>query len=199
MAGIHLGSWFGWLRVTAIFVFIAALCLAVASIVIAFIPGSPVDQELSAAALAKVGPVIGVGAGVVVDPSGWISFTVHDPSLAQRLLHLLAVLPGLVVVAEIGRRLNTLLQMAQASDPFTAATARALISLAKLTAFGGVGAWIVSQVAQGVLTMSMLDSTPTLKPHGTPAGWLVVALIFAGFGHILKRGMTMRAELDTFI
>lgn len=199
MAGIRLGSWLGWLRVTAMFVFIATLCLAIASIVIAFIPGSPLSHELPAGALAVFKPVVGVGTGVVVDQSGWIPFTIHDPSMAQRLLNLLTVLPGLVVVAETARRMAELLQVAQNNDPFTAATAQALIGVGKLTAFGGVGAWIVSQVAQGMLTVSMLDSTTTLRPHGSPLGWLVVALICAGFGHILERGVAMRAELDTFI
>ena len=44
----RLGTWLRWLRATATFVFIAALCLAVAVLVIALIPGSPVTQELPA-------------------------------------------------------------------------------------------------------------------------------------------------------
>ena len=47
----RLATWLRWLRATASFVFIAALCLAVALLVIAFIPGSPVIQELPATAL----------------------------------------------------------------------------------------------------------------------------------------------------
>ena len=118
-AANRLGTWLRWLRATATFVFIAALCLAVALLVIAFIPGSPVTQELPAAGLTGLDRVGGVTAGVVVDPSGWVPFTIHDPSLAQRLLYLLTVLPGLVLVAEIARRMANLLRAAQASDPFT--------------------------------------------------------------------------------
>src|SRR3954469_20836189 len=101
----RLGTWLRWLRATATFVFIAALCLAVALLVIAFIPGSPVTQELPSAALTGLDRVGGVTTGVVVDPSGWVPFAVHDPSLAQRLLYLLTVLPGLALVAEIARRM----------------------------------------------------------------------------------------------
>ena len=72
-----------WLRATATFVFIAALCLAVALLVIAFIPGSPVTQELPAAGLTGLDRVGGVTAGVVVDPSGWVPFRIHDPSLGN--------------------------------------------------------------------------------------------------------------------
>ena len=66
-----------WLRATATFIFIAALCLAVAVLVIALVPGSPVTQELPAATLTGFDGVGGVTAGVAVDPSGWIPF--HDP------------------------------------------------------------------------------------------------------------------------
>jgi ABC-type amino acid transport substrate-binding protein len=193
----RLGTWLRWLRVTATFVFIAALCLAVAVLVIAFIPGSPVTQELPAAALTGLDRVGGVTAGV--DPSGWVPFTIHDPSLAQRLLYLLTVLPGLVLVAEIARRMANLLRAAQASDPFTANTARALVAVGKLTAFAGLGAWILSQIGQGVLSGTMLTSAVTFHPHQAPLGWLAVGLIFAGFGKILDRGVAMRAELDTVI
>jgi hypothetical protein len=156
-----------------------------------------VTQELPAAALTGLGRVGGVPAGV--DPSGWIPFTIHDPSLAQRLLYLLTVLPGLVLVAEIARRMANLLRGAQASDPFTADTARALVAVGKLTAFAGLGAWTLSQIAQGVLSATMLTSSVTFRPHQTPLGWLAVGLIFAAFGRILDRGVTMRAELDTVI
>jgi hypothetical protein len=191
--------WLRWLRATASFVFIAALCLAVALLVIAFIPGSPVTQELPAAGLTGLDRVGGVTAGVVVDPSGWVPFRIHDPSLAQRLLYLLTVLPGLVLIAEIARRMANLLRAAEAGDPFTTSTARALTTVGKLTAFAGLGTWILSQVAQGVLSATMLASPRGFQPHQTPLGWLAVGLIFAAIGKILDRGVGMRAELDTVI
>ena len=69
--------------------------------------------------------------------------------MGQRLLALLPVLPGLALVAEIARRMRGLLRTAQASDPFTADTARALLSVAKLTALAGLGAWLLSWVKSG--------------------------------------------------
>ena len=197
--GIRLGSWLRWLRATATFVFIAALCLAVALLVIAFIPGSPVTQELPAAALTGTEQVGGVTAGVAVDPSGWIPFTIHSPSLAQRLLYMMTVLPGLALIAEVARRMAHLLRAAQATDPFTASTSRALVAVGKLTAVAGLGAWVISQVAQGVLSWTMLTSPVPFHPHQAPLGWITVGLIFAAFGQILDRGVAMRAELDTVI
>ena len=199
MLGNRLGSWLRWLRATATFVFIAALCLGVALLVIAFIPGSPVTQELPASALTGLDQVGGVTAAVAVDPSGWIPFTIHAPSLAQRLLYLMTVLPGLALIAEIARRMAHLLRAAQDTDPFTASTARALVTVGKLTAFAARGTWALSQVAQGVLCWTMLASPVLFHPHQAPLGWLAVGLIFGAFGQILDRGVAMRAELDTVI
>ena len=188
-----------WLRATATFVFIAALCLAVALLVIAFIPGSPVTQELPASAVTGLDQVGGGTTGVAVDPSGWIPFTIDSPSLTQRVLYLMTVLPGLALIAEIARRMANLLRAAQSTDPFTASTARALVTVGKLTAFAGLGTWALSQVAQGVLSWTMLASPVPFHPHQAPLGWLAVGLIFAAFGQILDRGVAMRAELDTVI
>ncbi len=199
MSARPLGTWLRWLGVTATFVQIAALCLAVALLVIAFIPGSPVTQDLPGTALTGLDRIGGVTAGVAVDPAGWVPFTVHDPSLGQRLLALLPVLPGLALVAEIARRMRALLRAAEASDPFTSDTARALLSVAKLTALAGLGAWLLSQVGQALLSRTMLTDPVTFVPHQTPLGWLAVGLIFAAFAHILDRGVAMRAELDTVI
>jgi hypothetical protein len=194
-----LNTWLRWLQATATFVIIAALCLAVAVLVIALIPGSTVSQELPAAALTGLDRLGGVTAGIAVDASGWTLFQIHDPSLTQQLLYLLTVVPGLLLIAEIGRRMAKLVRAAQESDPFTSHTARALATLGKLTASGGLATWILSQVAQWVLCATMLTSPFTYKPHHTPLGWLAVGLIFAAFGRILDRGVAMRAELDTVI
>ena len=124
-----LGRWLPRLRGTATFVYIAALCLAVALLVIAFIPGSPVTLALPTAELSGTGGVGGIVHGVVVDPGGEIVFKVTDPSLGQRMLHLLTTFPGLLLVAEVARRMRNLLRAAQDSDPFTAQTVRELSSL----------------------------------------------------------------------
>jgi hypothetical protein len=189
----------GWLRATATFIFIAALCLAVAVLVIDFVPGSTVSQDLPAATLTGLDGIGGVAAGVVADPSGWMAFHLQDPSFTQRLLFMLTEVPGLLLIAEIGRRMANLVRAAQDSDPFTSNAARALGTLAKLTAFGGLAIWILSQAAQGLLSATMLTTPSSYAPHDTPLGWLAVGLIFAAFGRILDRGVAMRAELDTVI
>ena len=188
-----------WLYATAMFVYIAALCLAVAVLVIAFIPGSPVIQDLPGAALTGLHGIGGVASGVVTDPSGWLPFHVEDASLGQRLLSMLTEVPGLLLIAETGRRMSNLVRAAQDRDPFTAESAQALVALGKLTAIGGLATWILSELAQWALCSTMLTSSFTFSPQSTPLGWLAVGLIFAAFGRIIDRGVAMRAELDTVI
>ncbi len=194
-----LDRWLPRLRGTATFVYIAALCLAVALLVIALIPGSPVTLALPTAELSGTARVGGIVHGVVVDPGGEIVFKVTDPSLGQRMLHLATTFPGLLLVAEIARRMRNLLRAAQDSDPFTAQTVRELTLVAKITAVGGLGVWTVAYVAKWALSATMLESGAAVAPHDSPLGWLAVGLIFAAFAQLIARGVAMRAELDTVI
>ena len=194
-----LDRWLPRLRGAATFVYIAALCLAVALLVIAFIPGSPVSLALPTAELSGTARLGGVAHGVVVDPGGEIVFKVTDPSLGQRMLHLLTTFPGLLLVAEVARRMRNLLRAAHRTDPFTAQTVRELMLVAKITAVGGLGVWVVSNAAKWALSDSMLESGARVAPHDSPLGWLAVGLIFAAFAQLIARGVAMRAELDTVI
>jgi hypothetical protein len=189
----------GWLRGTATFVHITALCLAVALLVIAFIPGSPVALELPTALLTRPGELGGIMPGVVADPAGEVAFTITDPSLGQRMLHLATTFPGLLLIAEIARRMAGALRAAQDHDPFTAQTARELTVLAKITALGGLGVWAISTAAQWALSATMLESGAAIEPGRTLLAWLAVGLIFAAFAQLVTRGVAMRAELDTLI
>jgi hypothetical protein len=149
--------------------------------------------------LSGLNSVGGVATGVTVDLGGAVAFTVTDPTLAQRMLHLATLLPGLLLVAEIARRMAKLLRSAQDTDPFTARTAQALTAVAKITAFGGLGVWAISMVAEWALSATMLGSGAAVEPDLSPLGWLAVGLIFAAFGQLIGRGVDMRAELDTVI
>jgi hypothetical protein len=195
----RLDIWLRRLRGTAEFVYIAALCVAVPVLVIAFIPKSSVTLELPTALLSGLDGVGGVASGVVVDPAGKVIFKIADPSFAQRMLHLTTILPGLLLVAEIARRMAKLLRAAQDSDPFTAQTARDLTVVAKITALGGLGVCVLSNVAKWALSATMLDSGTAVEPNQSPLGWIAVGLIFAAFAQLIARGVAMRAELDTVI
>ena len=193
-------KWLHRLRVTATIVCTVALSLAVAVLVIAFIPHSPVTAALPATDVPGLDHLSGLPSGVTVDPAGTIAVKIAEPSVAQRLLCLVAVVPGLALVALIAWRMAKLLRTALASDPFTAQTVRALTALAKITAVGGIAVWAMSNLATWALSATVLDAASTPQPHEAAAlAWLAVALIFAAFGQLIARGVAMRAELDTVI
>ncbi len=192
-------KWLHWLRVTATIIYIVALCLAVAVLVIDFIPHSPVPAALPAKDVPGIDHVSGLPAGVTVDSASTLAVKIAEPSVAQRLLYLVVVLPGLALVALIAWRMAKLLRAALASDPFTAQTVRALTALAKITAIGGITVWAMSYLATWTLSASVLDAASTTRPDYAPLAWLAVALIFAAFGQLIARGVAMRAELDTVI
>ena len=64
-------------------------------------------------------------------------FSFTNPSFALRMLNLSTTVPGLLVVAEVARRMAKLVRAAQRTDPFTAGTARELTLVAKITASAG--------------------------------------------------------------
>ncbi len=115
-------------------------------------------------------------------------------------LYLLTVLPGLVLVAEIARRMANLLRIAQVRDPFTAVHRASAVDprqAHRLRRAGHLGRSARSR--RGCCPRRCWTSQTTYKPHQSPLGWLAVGLIFAAFGRILDRGVAMRAELDTVI
>ena len=193
-------KWLHRLRVTATIVYIVALCLAVAVLVIAFIPHSTITAAVPATDVPGLDAISGLPAGVTVDSASTLAVKIAEPSVAQRLLYLVAVVPGLALVAVIASRMAKLLRAALASDPFTAPTVRALTALAKITAVGGIAVWAMSNLATWALSATVLDGASTPQPHEAAAlAWLAVALIFATFGQLIARGVAMRAELDTVI
>jgi hypothetical protein len=192
-------AWLRRLRKATSIIFVVALCAAVAITVICLIPGSPVVVELNSTLLSGLDGLRGVVHDVIADPAGRIPLRVVHPALGQRLLYLATVLPSVLLIAEIARRLAALLRDAEGNDPFTAGTVRELTFLAKLTAFGGVGAWGLGSAATSILAATVLESGKAIEPYDTPVGWLAVGFIFAAFAQLIARGVAMRDELDAVI
>lgn len=195
----RMDTWLRRLRKTAAVVSVVALCASVAATVICFIPGAPVVVDLNTTLLSGLDGIRGVAHEVIADPSGRIPLRVIHPSLGQRLLYLATVLPGALLIAVIARRLAGLLRGAEGADPFTTGTVRALTVLAKLTAFGGCGVWVLNSVATSILAKTVLESGKAVEPYDTPLVWLAVGFIFAAFAQLIARGVALRAELDTVI
>jgi hypothetical protein len=193
-------SWLGVARATATCVQWAALALVAAVVAIGIAPKSPVKLDISMARLSGLDHVGGAASGVAVDGASRVMFRFTDPSFALRLLNLGTTVPGLLLVAEIARRMAKLLRAARDHDPFTAGTAHELALVAKITALGGLGVWAAADVTRWVLSSYVLASGNDFTLlHRSPLGWLGAALIIAGFGQVVARGVAMRTELDTVI
>ena len=87
--------------------------------VIAFIPGSTVTQVLPAAALSGLDQHRRRHRRGRRRPSGWVPFRSTTRRSTERLLQMLTEVPGLLLIAEIGRRMAKLVRAAQDTDPFT--------------------------------------------------------------------------------
>jgi Protein of unknown function (DUF2975) len=193
-------NWLAVSRATATFVQWASLALVVAVVAIGIAPKSPVKLDISMRELSAPVQVAGATPGVTVDPASRLMFKFTDPSFALRMLNLATVVPGLLLVAEIARRMAKLLRAAQHSDPFTAQTARELTVAAKITVLGGLSAWALANVSRWVLSSYVLVSgTDVSLLHESPLGWIGAGLIIAGFGQVVARGVAMRNELDAVI
>ena len=193
-------NWLGMARATATFVQWGALALVAAVVAIAVAPKSPVQLDISIAKLSGLDHVGGTASGVAVVRAGRVMLKFTDPSFALRMLNLATTVPGLLLVAEIARRMGKLLRAAQDTDPFTSRTARELTVLSKITALCGVGVWAVASVSRWVLSSYMLTSGHDVRLlHESPLGWLGAALIFAAFGQVVAGGVAMRTELDNVI
>jgi hypothetical protein len=193
-------TWLARSRALATFVKWAAISLVVAVVVIGLAPKSPLKLDISMLRLPGPARVAGTAPGVTVDPAGRLTFKFTDPSFALRMLNLGRTVPGLLLVAEIARRMANLLRAAQRSDPFTAETTRELNTVAKITAFGGLVAWSASSVTRWMLSSHVLASGHDVSLlHQSPLGWVGAGLIIAGFGQLVARGVAMRSELDAVI
>lgn len=187
------------LQGSATTVHVAALCLAVAVLVIAFVPGSPVTVALPADLFGTPAVLTGAAPEATLDPTGQLAFVLADPTPVQRLLQAAIIVPDLLVVAEVARRLAGLLRSARQHDPFTAQTVRRLTAVAKIAALGGSATWLLGVLAAWGLASSVVDPHVAVQPTGGLLGWLAVALVVAGFAQLVDRGVDLRTELDTVI
>lgn len=120
-------------------------------------------------------------------------------SFFARVVVAATTVPGLLLIAEIARRMRVLLKHAEERDPFTTATARELSFLAWLTGLGGLVVWVVGELANRLIYRSPLPQAlhEVFGSAGRLLGWLAVALVFAAFAHLIGRGAATRTELDS--
>jgi Protein of unknown function (DUF2975) len=193
-------NWLGRTRGAAVFIQWASLSLAVAVVVIGIAPKSPVLLDVSVARLANFDRIGGVASNVRIDQAGRLALRLIDASFSVRMLNLGTTVPGLVLIAEIARRMAKLLRRAERNDPFTDETSRELSRVAIVAAVGGIAVWAIASVVRWQLSSYVLTSGRDASLlEGSPVGWLGTGLIIAAFGQVVRRGVAMRTELDAVI
>jgi hypothetical protein len=147
----------------------------------------------------RSGSVLPAGAvpGVVIDGDADLFLRVDHPTTGQLVLATLADLPGYLLVTAMLVLLWRLVGRARRDDPFTDGTARRLTVLGWLLIVGGPVVCTVEFLARFVLSGSVGDgrNAATLDV-GAAAAWLLVGVGMLAIGQVVRRGQTLRAELD---
>jgi hypothetical protein len=159
--------------------------------------GDSLQLELPASAVS--GNVdYGLRAGAAVAPEQDITVTVADPSARQRVVWALTVAPSLAVIAALLVLLLRIVRHARRGDPFTPATVRRLRVLALVTLGGGHLASLVELFASMYLS-STVAVDGVIGVSELPVHWFLVGFGLFAVAEVVRRGHTMRAELETVV
>ncbi|WP_326558719.1 DUF2975 domain-containing protein [Micromonospora sp. NBC_01796] len=191
-----------WLAELQGVVVVALVVLAgiIAFNVVTLADGGPVTARVPADAVAGVADATaGLRAGVVVD--GDVEVRVADPTPGQLVAYHLTVLPMLAVAAAVLVLLWTVLRRARRGDPFATGTVRRLRRIGWVALVGGVLAQLVQLIASLELTARVTaDGEQSATLDLTRTGLLLLlGFGFFAIAEIVKRGLTMRTELETVI
>jgi hypothetical protein len=194
----HFSSWRGrdWLgQVQLLLVACGAVFVAFGiGALVALIDGAAVCTDVLGAPPAVV--VSGLRSGVT--PGATVSVCAESPTGTQSALAFLVdgVWPLVVAVAAV--LLHQIVRDARRADPFTPATVRRMRQLAVFVLLAGGAATTLEMVASDALAGSLVDGG--FHRGDAPVWtWLAVALGLAAVAEIVKRGVALRAELDTVI
>ncbi|WP_422769624.1 DUF2975 domain-containing protein [Plantactinospora sp. WMMC1484] len=167
---------------------------------VALIDGRPVVARVPAEALPGVaGATEGLRSGAAVD--GDVEVLVADPTPGDLVAYYLTGLPTLAVGAAVLALLWSALRRARRADPFSAGTVRRLRSIGWTALGGGLLAQLVQAIASLALTGRVTaDGTFATTVDLAQTGlFLLVGFGFFAVAEIVRRGVTMRTELETVI
>jgi hypothetical protein len=136
--------------------------------------------------------------GVAVAAQQDVTVTVSDPSLGQRVGWILTALPTYAVVAALLVLLLRIVWHARRGDPFTLATVRRLRVLAVVALAGGYLGFLVELFAAMYLA-STVTTDSVVGSADLPMSWFLVGFGLFAVAEVVKRGYTMRTELDTVV
>jgi hypothetical protein len=142
----------------------------------------------------------GLPAGVAVDPHGTVDVLVDDPSARHLFAAALVSLPTILVILVLFVMLLGVVHRARKGDPFGEHVVRRLRLIGVVAIAAGVVARLIEFFAQLDLTSSVTDqsASATVSVQGL-FGWVLVGIALFAIAEVVKRGLAMRAELDTVI
>lgn len=193
-------DWLGELQ-TALVAAVAVLSALAVLGVVAIVGGWPVSAEVPSGTVDGVGGATGgLAAGAVVDPNGTVDILVHDPSARQIFAAALASMPTFLVILALLAMLLGVVHRARKGGPFDERVVSRLRLIGVVAIVAGVVARLVELFAQLDLTSTVTDrSTSATVPLQSLFGWVLVGIALFAIAEVVKRGLAMRAELDTVI
>jgi hypothetical protein len=193
-------DWLGELQIALVAAIALLGVLAVMNIV-AIVGGLPVSVAVPAGVVDGVGGATGgLAEGVAVDPHGTVDVLVDDPSARQLFAGTLASLPTFLVILTLFAMLLGVVRRARKDGPFDKHVVWRLRLIGAVAIVAGFIAGLVELFAQLDLTSTVTDRSmsATVSPQSL-FGWVLVGIALFAIAEVVKRGLTMRAELDTMI
>src|SRR5665648_358613 len=183
-------DWLGGAAVALVIILGFVAVLAVAGLAEAA-RRSPTTVAVPISALS---PLTGAGLrdlapGASLDPAGTADVVVADPTTSQVLWSLTTWLPALAIGVAVLVLLLTVV---------TDRTIGRLRAIGILTLLGGPITIALGALARSALSDSVLAGSGDLSPAIT-MDWLIVGMGFLALAEVIRRGRSMRQELDEVI
>jgi hypothetical protein len=179
-----------WALVAAI----ALTGLGIGLSTIAAMRGSSVDAEVAAAAV----PTIASAAGIDLASGSVITVEIADPSAGQRIWAILTELPTTLIFLCTLSILLMMVHRSRRDHSFSDSVVRSLRNAAVVVTIGGLAASLLRALASFQLSRTIGHSGGAAQ-WAIPLPWLLLGIGLLAGAEVIKRGITMRAELDTVI
>ncbi|WP_317794022.1 DUF2975 domain-containing protein [Actinoplanes sichuanensis] len=165
---------------------------------IGILMGRPFDVQVSGASLLSADVPLNLPPGTSIDSA--VSLQVDHPTGAQRAWELLATLPAILLLLLVLFLLWRLVGRARHDDPFTGGIVTRFRALGLLSVIGGPVVWAIQSAAGFALstTLKPLDAY-TLLDFAVPGSWLLFGFGMFAIAEIVRRGRSLRAELDEVV
>jgi hypothetical protein len=188
-------DWLGELRAVLILGLLLTGGATLAGIAAAFT--GPLQIDLPATAVAATVDY-GLHGGAAVAAEQEVTVGIADPDTGQRVLWVLDSLPTQIVIAAMLALLLMIVNDARRADPFTLRTVRRLRILAIVALAGGHLAFFVEMIARFALSESVLRAGVASFIY-FPSLWLLIGFGLLAVAEVVRRGCSMRSELEAVI